>query len=159
MALLAATGADSAAVEGFPLLGSRVNCVRSVAGSLWCVSSVINSYASFLSLLCRPSFTHTENTVLLWGATFRPGATFRNYLCRLKKACFLTGAAIDWYTPAVRDASKGLRCAFRRPFKFPNFIYTQDLFKIINGIGWEDHFALIACAYFLFILRVPSEAM
>lgn len=93
------------------------------------------------------------------GATFRPGATFRNYLGHLKKACFLTGTTIERYTPAVRDAPKGLRCALRRPFKFPNFIYTHDLFRIINGLCCEDRFALIAFASFLFSLRVSSEAL
>ena len=47
MYLLTATGADSAAIGRFPLLAGRANCVRPVAGSLRCVSSGINSYASF----------------------------------------------------------------------------------------------------------------
>ena len=81
---------------------------------------------------------------MLWGSTFRPGATFRNYLGHLKEACFLTGSPVEWYTAAVRDVSKGLRCAKQSSFEFPNFIYTQDLFSIINGLGWEDTFVKLA---------------
>ena len=65
--LLAATGEDTAAMENFLRLGARVNCVRSVDGSLRCVSSGINSYASFCSLVCNPhththTHTHTRRT-------------------------------------------------------------------------------------------------
>ena len=80
MSLLAASGADSAAIESFLFLGSRANCVHSVAGSPRGVSSGIKSYASFCSVLRRPFLPPTENAVLLWGATFRAGSTFRNYL-------------------------------------------------------------------------------
>ena len=54
---------------------------------------------------------------------------------RLKKACLLTGTSADWYTALVRGAPKGLRCAQKSPFKFPDFIDTQDLLRIINGVG------------------------
>ena len=75
------------------------------------------------------------------------------------KACFLTCSAVGWYTAAVRDVSKGLRCAKKSPFKSPNFIYTHDLFSIINGLGWEDSVALLAFFSSLFSLGVPSEAL
>ena len=159
MGLLADTGADTAVLEHFLLLGTRVNYVRSVEGSLRCVSSGINSYASFCSLVCRPFLPPTEANVLHWSSIFRPGATYRNYLGHLKKACFLAGSPVDWYTSAVRDVSKGLRLAKKGSFKFPNFIYTQDLFRIINGLGWEDCFSKLAFVSFLFSLRIPSEAL
>ena len=86
-------------------------------------------------------------------------ATFRNYLGRLEKACFLTGSSAGWYTDAVRDASKGFRRSGRSPFKFPNFIYTRDLFRIIDGLGWDANFSKLAFVSFLFSLRVPSGAL
>ena len=156
---LAEIGADTAVIENFLLLGSRVNYVRSAQGSLRCVSSGINSYASYCTLTCKDFFPPSERNVILWGSTFKAGATFRNYLGHLKKACFLTGSPVDWYTPAVRDISKGLRLAKKCSFKFPNFLYTQDLFKIINGLGWEDTFSLLAFTSYLFSLRIPSEAL
>ena len=159
IALLAGTGADTAVIENFLRLGSRVNYVRSVEGSLRCVASGINSYASFCSLVCKPFLPPTEENVILWGSTFKVGKTFRNYLGHLKKACFLHGSPVDWYSPAVKDVAKGLRLAQKQPFKFPNFIYTQDLFRIINGLGWEDRFAQIAFICYLFSLMVPSEAL
>ena len=153
------TGADTAVFENFLRLGARANYVRSVEGSLRCVSSGINSYSSFCSQVCKPSLPATEENVIIWGSTFRPGGNFRNYLCRLKKACFLTGSPVGWYSAAVRDVSNGLRYAKKSSFKFPNFIYTLDLFRIINGLGWEDSFSLLDFASSLFSLSGPSEAI
>ena len=96
---------------------------------------------------------------MLWGSIFRPGATYRNYLGHLKQAFSLTGSPVDWYTAAVRDVSKGLRLSKKASFKLPNFIYTQDLFKIANGLGWGDTFSKLAFVSYLFGLRVPSEAL
>ena len=96
---------------------------------------------------------------MLWGSIFRPGATYRNYLGHLKKACFLTGSPVDWYTAAVRDVSKRLRLAKKESFKPPNFIYTRDLFKIINGLGRGDTFSMLDFVSYLSSLRVPPEAL
>ena len=156
---LAGTGADTAVIGNFLRLGKRANCVRAAEGSLRCVSSGINSYASFCSLVCRPCLPPTDENVLLWGSTFKPGATYPNYLGHLKKACFLTGPPVDWHTAAVRDVCKGIRCAKKSSFKFPNFIYTHDLFRIVNGLGWEDSFSLLAFASLLFSRMGPSEAL
>ena len=57
----------------------------------------------------------------------------------------------------VRDVSKGLRYAKKSSSEFPNFIYTHELFSIINGLGWGGSFAKLAFISFLFIMRVPSE--
>ena len=144
----AGTGADTAVIGNFIRLGKRVNCVRSVEGSLRCVASGVNSYASFFSLVWKPFLPPTEENVLLWGSTSKPGATYRGYLWQLKKACFLTGPPVDCYAATVRDVPNCLRHAKKSSFKFPNFIYTQDLFMIINGLGWEDSFSLLASVSF-----------
>ena len=42
---LSGFGADSASIDDFLILGAYVNALRSVNGSIRCVSSGINSYA------------------------------------------------------------------------------------------------------------------
>ena len=151
--------ADPALLLDFLRLGAKVLALRSVAGSLRSVSSGINSYASFCTIIGQPSLPPSEENVVLWGSCFRPGRTFRNYLGHLKKACLLAECAFEWYSTAVREIARGLKFAKQVSFKFPNFIYTQDLFKIINSLGWEDEFAQLAFISFLFSLRIPSEAL
>ena len=156
---LANSGVDKATIEDFLRLGTKINFLRSVAGSLRCVSSGIHSYISFCVLIGRPFFPPSEDTILLWGSTFKPGRTFRNYLSHLRKACLLTGSDFQWDTSAVHAVARGLRSAQRIPFKFPNFIYAQDLFTIINSSGWRSEFAQLCFTAYLFSLRIPSEAL
>ena len=110
-------------------------------------------------MLCRPFLHPTENTVLLWGRSFALWGLSAITWAILEKACLLSGTSVGRYTLAVRDASKDLRCALRRPFNLTNVIYTQDLLRIINGLGWEGRFALVAFTSFLFSIRVPSVAL
>ena len=156
---LANAKVDKGVIEDFLRLGVEINHLRSVAGSLRCVSSGIHSYISFCVLTGRPFLPATEDSVLLWGSSFKPGRTFRNYLSHLRKGCLVFNSPLDWDTAAVRSVAKGLRSAHRIPFKFPNFLYTQDIFTIINTIGWQSEFAQLCFISFLFSLRVPSEAL
>ena len=118
-------------------MGAKVNTIRSVEGSLRCVSAGINSYASFcsLSLLARPFSPPIEGAVILRGSSFGPGRAFRNYLGRLKKACILADCPLSWYAPLGRDIARGLRLANLSPFELPNFIYTKSLYRAINSLG------------------------
>ena len=156
---LANAKVDKGVIEDFLRLGVKINHLRSVAGSLRCVSSGVHSYISFCVMVGRPFLPATEDSVLLWGSSFRPGRTFGNYLGHLRKGCLVFGSSLDWDTTAVRSVAKGLKSAHRIPFKFPNFIYTQDIFTIVNSIGWQSEFAQIRFISFLFPLRVPSEAL
>ena len=88
-----------------------------------------------------------------------PGRTFRNYLSHLKKACFLAELSLERCTPAVVGVSRGLKAAQNKAFTFPNFLFTADLFIIINDFGWHDEFAQLCFISFLFSLRIPSEAL
>ena len=100
-----------------------------------------------------------ESTVILRGSIFRPGRTYRNYTGHLEKACFLTGHSLDRLTPAVSEISCGLRRAQNNSPRFPNFLYTADLYRVINNLGRLDPFAQLAFPPFLFSLRAPSEAL
>ena len=119
----------------------------------------MNSYASMCSLLGRPFFPPLEDTVLLWGSSFGAGRTYRNYIGHLKKACLLADCTLSWYSPSVKEIARGLRFAKRSPFTFPNFIYTQDLYRIINPLGWAEIFTQLVFPSFLFSLGIPSEAL
>ena len=132
MRVLALCRAEHAALEDFLRLGARVDAMRSVAGSLRCFSSGINSYLAFCVLLGRPFLHPVEEAVILWASCFRPGRTYRNYIGRLKKACLLDESSLERYSAAVREIARGLRHAKKNAFKFPNFLYTQGLFTIIN---------------------------
>ena len=137
-------GASSVSIEEFLRLWARVNALRSATGSLRCVSSGINSDASFCSLLGRSFFPPIADSVILRGSSFGHGRTFRNYLVRLKKTCVLSDCSFYWYTPTVREIAKGLSFAKQPPVKFPNFIYTQDLYRVINFLRLLDSFAQLA---------------
>ena len=156
---LAGCGAPSAAIENFRRLGARFNALRTVSGSLRFVSPGVNSYASFCSLLGRPIFPQIEDAIVLRWSPFGPGRTVRNYIGHIKKACALADCTLSWYTPSVREITMGLRFAKKAPFKYHNFIYAQDLYRIINFLGRIDIFAQLAFLACLFSLRIPSDAI
>ena len=157
--VLALCRADPAILEDFLRLGAKVNALRSLGGSLRSVSSGINSYVSFCTLLGRPPLPPLEDTVVLWGSCLRPGRTYRNYLGHLKKASLLAECSLERYSTDVKEIARGLRHAKKTAFQFPNFLYTQDLFAIINFLGWHEEFAQLAFLSFLFSLMIPSEAL
>ena len=137
----------------------KINILMTVGSPLRSVSSGINSYAIFRALLRKPVFPATEDNALMWGSTFKPGRTYRNYLAHLRKACLLIDSSLEWHTPRVRKVARGLKQGRRIAFQFPNFLYTQDLFTIINKLGWGSRFAQLSFISFLFPLRIPSEAL
>ena len=132
---LARLDVEPTKIEEFLRSGAKINILRNVASSLRSVSSGINSYAAFCSLTKKPIFPPTEDTVLMWGSTFKPGRTFLNYLSHLRKGCFLAESTVDWHTVAAKEVAKGLKVGQFIPFKFPNFLYTQDLSAIIASGG------------------------
>ena len=101
----------------------------------------------------------TEGSSLLLIATFAPGRTFKNYIAHLRKGCALLGAPSDWATKAVYSAADGLMKARKGTFKFPNFLFLADIFNLVEFLGWDREFALLAFISFLFSPRVPPEAL
>ena len=55
--------------------------------------------------------------------------------------------------------ARGLKHDKKNSFKFPNFIYTQDLYTAINFLWWEEEFPPLAFLSCLFSLRIPSDAL
>ena len=156
--LLAGTNAPAASLERFLALGAKIDILRSVGSSLRCVSSGLNSYASFCTLR-KPILPPTEDTVLSWSATFAPGKTFRNYVGHLKKACILAGRPTDWHSQAIRTAADGLINAKHGSLQLHNFIPHKELFKIVTFARWDNTFSLLAFISYLFSLRAPSETI
>ena len=44
-------------------------------------------------------------------------------------------------------------------FKSPNFLHMADIFNLVDSLGWDTVFALLAFISFLFSHRVPSEVL
>ena len=146
-------------VPEFLRASKQVNTLRSVQGSLRPVASGIRSYVHFCSLVNRQPFPPSENTVQLWSTIFNPGGTFRNYIQHLAKACFLMDMDTFWLTPAVRNLAKGLESSLDTSFRFPNFIFSKDLLKILDHETIDSQFGQLCYLSYLFSLRVPSETL
>ena len=136
--------------ERFLEIGAKPNILRTTAKSLICVSSGIHSYASFCVLLGRPFIPTTESTVLMRSATFSNEGTFRNYLPRLRKACYMKNTPVAWLTPAARSATKGTKAAEQWSFKFPNALLDKDILGIINSLLRGREHSLLSFMCFLF---------
>ena len=154
--MLASTNAPAALLGSFLEPGAEINILRSVGSSLRCVSSGINSYVSFRTLLRKP-IPPTDDTVLSWRATFAHGKTFRNYVGHLKRGRILAGHPLEWNSSAAKAAAAGLIKAKRGTFQFPNFISHQDMFKIINFLRWGRVFSQLIFISYLFAQRAPQR--
>ena len=107
----------------------------------------------------RPPFPPSDDTAQLWSTILNPGDTFRNYIQHLAKACLLLDLDTFWLTPAVRNLAKGLESSSDASFKFPNFIFSKDLLRIIDRETLGIQFGQICYLSYLFPLRVPSETL
>ena len=133
--ILARSNAPPLEIETFLDVGANVNIIRSVGPSLRCVSSGINSYASFCALLRRHSFPPTEANVLRRGAIFAPGRALRNYPAHLRKGCQVAGSSLEWGTLAAKSAADGLKNARKGASMYHDSRFSADIFRIINFIG------------------------
>ena len=77
----------------------------------------------------------------------------------LRKGCSLLGSSADWATRVVYAESDCLRKAREGAFEFPNFLLMADIFNLVDFLGWDIEFALLAFAPFLFSLGLPSDAL
>ena len=57
------------------------------------------------------------------------------------------------------NVSRGLRAADKGRFRFPNFIRSELVIRVINFEPMNSRFAQLAFFAYLFALRVPSEAL
>ena len=90
---------------------------------------------------------------------FKDGATFQQYVNSLRKACYVLRRPLDWSTRAVVHTCYGMRLAGDNKIRFPNFIRSTLVWKIIKSEGPKSEMAILAYVAFLFAFRVPSEAL
>ena len=90
---------------------------------------------------------------------FNPGGTFRNYVDYLEKVCYYMGHPATWYAPALVSIIKGLKLIGKAKCKFPNFLDSSILVRILNREAKQSEFAQLCYLAFLFALRIPSEAL
>ena len=122
-------------------------------------ASGIRCFFAFCELKGAKPFPIKEAHALEWGSIFNEGQTYQSYLNCLRKACFVLRYPIDWYSPAVVYAARCLRAAGKRKIRFPNFIRSELVLRIIKHEGDDSEFARLAYLAFLFAFRVPSEAL
>ena len=81
------------------------------------------------------------------------------YRSRLQKARFMLGLPINWRTQAVKNLPDGRKNAENRTWKFPNFIQTEDIVRIIAAETVAAQFAQIAFLSHLCTLRAHSKTL
>ena len=140
-------------------LGAKRNTPRSFAGSLRPAASGMQNYLNFCQFLGRTPFPVDTDTVLLRSAMFRPGRTFGQYIAHLMKAVILLRQPTDSLTPDVRSVPRGLKNAQDMVFRFRNFILVGDLPRLLRTPKLTSAFGQAAFLSFLFLIRVPSEAL
>ena len=94
-----------------------------------------------------------------WSCVVNDNATYRNYIGRVRIACFFYRLDTSWISPAVRRIARGLAKCQNKSFRFPNFIRSSLLLRIVEFEGFASEFAQVAYLSFLVSLRVPSETL
>ena len=103
---------------------AQIVILRSVASSARCVSSGLNTYSSFSSILQRPVGPPPGDAALRRSSIFATGKTFRNYRPHLRKACAMARIPLDRDTLAAHSAAYGLISAKRGPLGPPRTSLT-----------------------------------
>ena len=146
-------------VDTFLKAASQLNALSSSSGSFKSLGSAIKCYYGFCELKGVPPFPATERLVREWSSLFNSGGTFYNYLNHLRNASFFLHQPTDWWTPAIKSLCKGMNAKAKGKFRFPNFITSDKVLKIIKRETPSGEFGQLAFIAFLFALRVPSEAL
>lgn len=136
---------------------TQANMLKQVRGSLPVTPSALNCYTVFCELRGASPFPSTEPLVIEWGAVFSDTATCATYISHMQKVCFFARAPANLMAPAVRRAAKGLKkCQYTR-FRFPNFIRSDFLLRLLNMEKISSEFAKACAISFIFAFRAPSE--
>ena len=146
-------------IDEYLSLAAQRNTARAFAGSLRPAASGMQSYLNFCHFHGRPPFPVQTDSVLKWSGLFRPTRTFKQYLAHLMKACILLHQPTDWVTPAIRSVARGLAAAQDFSFQFQNYIFAEDLLKLIKTVKLDNEFGWVCFFAFLLLLRIPSEAL
>ena len=140
------------------LVGKRNN-LRAFAGSSRPAASGMQNYLNFSQFPERTPSPFDTDTGLLWITMFRPGRTFGQYISHVMKAAILLRQPTDWLTPDVRSASRGLKNAQDLSFHFQNYILAGDRPRLLRTCKLTSDFGQAAFMSFLFLSRVPPEAL
>ena len=157
--LLRASRASPDVLTSFLNTGAQINTLRQVQGSLRCVSAGVQCWASFCDLVGAPYFPPTSSLILRWSTIFKPGRTFGGYVAHLAKACQLLNIAPSWYNSSVRGVIHGLENAQDVSFKFENYIGKRLFRLILAHETLSSEFGRLCFLAYVFILRLPSEAL
>ena len=154
-----ASGTPKDLLLTFCQAGQKLNALKSIRCSIPCFSSALRCYFSFCELTALPASPVSERAILLRGAIFNDGKTFGNYLNFVRKACFFLSEPAAWFSNAVINTVRGIRSAGKGEFRFPNFIRSELVIRVINFEPFGIQFAQLAFCAYLFGLRVPPEAL
>ena len=139
--------------------GAQVNTPRQAQGPLRSVAAGIQCWASYCDLIGAPYFRPTSALVLRRSTIFKPGRTFGGYVAHLAKACQLLDIPPLWYNSAVKGVILGLENAQDVSFKFENYIFKRLFRKILAHETLSSEFGRLCYLAYVFILRLPSEAL
>ena len=139
--------------------GSSVSLLKASRKAFKGLASAIRCYFAFCELKGIRPFPISERYVLQMSTLFAETATFQQYVNSLRKVCYILRYPLDWSTKAVCHAAFGLRLAGQNRIRFPNFIRSELIWKMVTQLGPENEFARLAYISFLFAFRVPSEAL
>lgn len=98
-------------------------------------------------------------TQFSFGATFNPWNRFNRNLERLRKASVLLKRHLGWMAPEIRAIGKGIKNAHDIIFKFPDFIYSDSLLRLLGRVKVDSPRGLAYLLSYLFAIRVPSETI
>ena len=150
---------DSQHLLRFLSAGAQANILERVRSTLPSVASGVKCYLSFCSLLGIAPFPPSANIVARWSALFSPGKTYSLYVGHLNTACQLLEIDSSWRTDTIRDIAKGLAKKAAGKERFHNSLAPSLLDRLIRSESWESELARLAYVTFLFMLRLPSEAL
>ena len=156
-ALQAATP-DSQHLLRFLSAGAQSNILEQVRLTLPQVASGVACYLAFCSLLSIAPFPPISPIVRQWSAVFSHGKTFALYINHLMKACHLLSIDTSWRDEGVKAIVKGLSNKPRK-CRFSNSLPPESLDSLIRSESWESPFARLCYVSYLFMLRVPSDAL
>ena len=159
MECLRISGADHLVIANSPTLGANRNTIRACAGSFRPDASGMQSFENFCEFTGRMPFPVQTDTVLLRGNMFKPGRTQAMYTAHLMKAAILAKQPTDWMRPCIKSVASGLANAQDLSFRFGNFLFPDDLLRLIRTTKITSDFGRASFFPFIFLWVVPSETL
>jgi len=147
------------------ILGSCLGSMDSVRSGVRCYMAFVDNMGHREGSYLPPSL----DMVLTWSTFFRSEGTFSNYLGYVRTACMTFGVAVDVFRePAIRRCKEAIkkRCiADQRPKMWiqmsmlVEMVNWCELEHLVNGNEVAKMYALLFVTTYVFLLRMPSEAI